>query len=69
MGICIWALSRQGGLRPSVGGPTPQRADALFATSGGTTTIDQRTCNSSNADHPAAVGAVGRSMARPQGQR
>ena len=26
MGICIWALSRQGGLQPSIGGPTPQRA-------------------------------------------
>ena len=34
--------------------PTP-----LFATSGGTTATDQRTCTSSNAGHPAAVGAVG----------
>ena len=32
-GYCIWALSQQGGLQPSVGGPTPQRADAAIRTS------------------------------------
>ena len=29
-GFCIGALSQHGGLQPSVGGPTPQRADAAI---------------------------------------
>jgi len=69
MGICIGALSQQGGLRPRVGGRRLSERTLLFATAGGTTTTDQRTCTSSNAGHPAAVGAVGWSMARPQGQQ
>ena len=59
MGICSWALWRQGGLQPSVGGRRFSEPMPLFATSGGTATIDQRTCTSSNAGHSAAMGAVG----------
>ena len=69
MGICVWALSRQGRLQPSVAGRRLGEPTPLFATSVATPTTDQWIRTSSNADHPDAVGAVGRSVARPQGHQ
>ena len=69
MGIVSWLSRSRAGSSQASGGRRLSEPTPLFATSGGTTTTDQRTCTSSNAGHPAAVGAVGWSVARPQGQR